>query len=90
MIIKNTSEKTYLRILVKSYDNMNKHSYIIEQWEGEMLDRNFRFKRVQYSTNNRNEAKIMMSLFGLNKIKRYHLYRHFNGDLIDCLIEFDD
>ena len=67
-----------------------RHSYVFEQWEGEFLNRDFKFKRVQYSTNNRYEAKIMMGLLGLKKIKRYHLSRYFGHIMNDCLIEFED
>ena len=83
---KPTEEKTYLRILVNLHEkNINRHSYIFEQWEGEYLNINFKFKRVQYSTNNRYEAKIMMGLLGLKKIKKYKVFMFW-----DCLIEFED
>ena len=97
---KPTEEKTFLRILVDS--NMNNKLYIFEQWDGRILYRGIfkcegnimddkgMFKRIQYKTHNKYEAKIMMGLLGLNKIKRYYLYHHLNGDLMDCLIEFED
>ena len=93
---KSTEEKTYLRILVNSeLKNMNKHLYIFEQWEGGILDNRgiFNkgiFKGEKYTTYNKYEAKIIMGLLGMNKIKRYRLYYHFDRSLSDCLIEFED
>lgn len=80
-------KKTFHRILVDS--NRNNKLYIFEQWDGRILYRGI-FKRIQYKTHNKYEAKIMMGLLGLNKIKRYYLYHHLNGELSDCLIEFED
>ena len=90
--MKPTEEKTYLRIVVKSFFESGniRHSYVFEQWEGEFLNRDFKFKRVQYSTNNRYEAKLMMGILGLNNIRRYHLSRYFGDILNDCFIEFED
>ena len=59
-------------------------------WEGEFLNRDFKFKRVQYSTDNRYEAKLMIGLLGLNNIRRYHLSRYFGDILNYCFIEFED
>lgn len=74
-----------------SFESGNiRHSYVFEQWEGEFLNRGFKFKKIQYWTNNRYEAKIMMGLLGLNNIKRYHSSRHFNDILGNYLIEFED
>ena len=93
---KSVEEKTYLRILVNSkMKNMNKHLYIFEQWEGGILENSGisnrgRFKGEKYTTYNKYEAKIIMGLLGLNKIKRYRLYYHFDRSLSDCLIEFED
>ena len=85
--MKPTEEKTYLRVVVKSFFESGtiRHSYVFEQWEGEFLNRDFKFKRVQYSTNNKYEAKIMMGLLGLKKIKTYKVFMFW-----DCLIEFED
>ena len=94
--MKPTEEKTYLRILVNSkMKNMNKHLYIFEQWEGGILENSGIsnkgiFKGEKYTTYNKYEAKIIMGLLGMNKIKRYYLYNQLNGDLRCCLIEFED
>ena len=89
---KPTEEKTFLRILVDS--NRNTKLYDFEQWDGGIVYRGivYRgiFKRTQYSTHNKYEAKLMMGLLGLNKIKKYYIYHHLNGDLSGCLIEFED
>lgn len=101
---KSTEEKIYLRILVKSdLKSGNKHSYIFEQrecgdlnnrgiskYKGKILDCKSIFKRILYVSNNRYEVKLRMGLFGLNKIKKYHLYHNLNGTLSYCLIEFED
>ena len=49
--MKPTEEKTYLRIVVESsFESGNiRHSYVFEQWEGEFLNRGFKFKKNQSS-----------------------------------------
>ena len=94
--MKPTEEKTYLRIVVKSkMKNMNKHLYIFEQWEGGIFENSVIFNRgifkgEKYTAYNKYEAKIIMGLLGLNKIRRYRLYYHFDRSLSDCFIEFED
>ena len=75
--------------------NMNKHLYIFEQWEGGIFENSVIFNRgifkgEKYTAYNKYEAKIIIGLLGLNKIKRYRLYYHFDRSLSDCLIEFED
>ena len=70
--------------------NMNKHLYIFEQWEGGILDNRGIFKGEKYTTYNKYEAKIIMGLLGLNKIKRYRLSYSLDRSLSGCLIEFED
>lgn len=93
---KSSKEKIYLRIVVISDGkNMNRHSYIFEQheWRGTFQTEN-KYKSLLvkdlYATSNRYEAKLMMGLFGLNKIKKYYLYRYLAGILSYCVIEFED
>ena len=93
---KSVEEKTYLRILVNSkMKNMNKHLYIFEQWKGGILENSGIsnrgiFKGEKYTTYNKYEAKIIMGLLGLNKIKRYRLSYRLDRSLSGCLIEFED